>query len=138
MWESGAPFSDLVREALEGASSRELADRAIDPTTGYRAAHNTLWKIGQGQNVKINPELVRAVAAAIRKPEREVQLAAAQQYVGLVAGDPLGASTPEATVVVAHVPGASAEDMPKLQELLKGWSARNQDAAPGVSGYSGS
>ncbi|MFI6055528.1 hypothetical protein ACIBCO_36260 [Streptomyces violascens] len=136
MWESGAPFSDLVREALEGASSRELAERAVDPITGYRAAHNTLWKIGQGQNVKINPELVRAVAAGIGKPEREVQLAAAQQYVGLVAGDPLDASTPEATIVVAHVPGAGPDDMPKLQELLNDWSSRNQGGKLGVSEHS--
>ncbi|CAM5607667.1 hypothetical protein GCM10010329_17120 [Streptomyces spiroverticillatus] len=138
MWESGAPFAELVQEALQGTTSRQLAQRAVDPVTGFQATHTTLWKIGQGQSVKIHPGLVRAVAAGIGKPEREVQLAAAQQYVGLVAGDPLGASTAETTVVVAHVPGSGPKDMTKLQELLKTWAVDGKEGTPSTGGNTGS
>ncbi|MDT3395568.1 hypothetical protein RKE29_02700 [Streptomyces sp. B1866] len=123
MWESGTPFGDLVREAVAESTYRELAGKAIDPRTGYRTSHQTLWKIAHDEPVKINPPLVRAVAAAVRKPEHLAQIAAAQQYVGLVAGDPLGASTPEAAVVVAHVPGIKPEHMPLVHDLLKRWAS---------------
>ncbi|MYT30491.1 MULTISPECIES: hypothetical protein [unclassified Streptomyces] len=73
--------------------------------------------------MKINPPLVRAVAAAIDRPMREVQLAASQQYVGLVTSDPFGASTEEMQVIVAHVPGMTAADMPRAQEVLRRWVA---------------
>ncbi|WKK26844.1 hypothetical protein QZH56_15360 [Streptomyces olivoreticuli] len=124
MWESGAPFGDLVRQATaDGTTWRKLAERALDPKTDYKASHTTLWKIANEQQVKIHPALVRAVAAAVGRPEREVQIAAAQQFVGLMAGDPLDVSTPTVGVVVAHVPGMTPEDMPKVQELLTRWSS---------------
>jgi hypothetical protein len=122
VWESGTPFADLVREAAEGTTYRKLAEQAVDQRSGYRAAHTTLWKIAKGEQVKIHPALVRAVATATGRPEREVQIAAAQQYVGLVA-DEVGMFSPGAAVVVAHVPGMTAGDMPKVQDLLNRWAA---------------
>ena len=126
MSEAGTPFADMVREALKapGATTRKLAQRGVDPETGYQLRHTAVWKIAQGEPVRISPALVRAVAAATGRPEREAQIAAAQEYVGLVADDPLGVSTSEATVVVAHVPGVTAADMPKVQELLRQWASR--------------
>lgn len=123
--ETGTPFADLVRQALAapGATYRKFTERAIDPETGYQPSHTTVRKIVLGEGVKISPALVRSIAAGVGKPVREVQIAAAQQYVGLVAGDPFNASTPEATVVVAHVPGMTPADMPKVQDLLKKWAS---------------
>ncbi|MEU7163119.1 hypothetical protein AB0A70_00465 [Streptomyces morookaense] len=69
------------------------------------------------------------MAAAIGMEVREVQIAAAQQYVGLMAGDPLGVSTPEAGVVIAHVPGMTPADMPKVQELLNHWASTSKPEA---------
>ncbi len=124
MWES-TPFADMVREAQapDGVTYRKLAELAIDPQTGQSLTHNTLWKIGHGDMVKIAPWIVRAIAAAIGRPVREVQAAAAEQYIGLLADDPFEASTPEATVVVAHVPGLRRADMPKVEELLRNWAS---------------
>ncbi|GLW53943.1 hypothetical protein [Kitasatospora phosalacinea] len=124
MWES-TPFADLVRDAVagEGMTYRLLAEKAIDPQTQQALTHNTLWKIAHGEAVKISPWIVRAVAAAVGKSEREVQLAAAEQYIGLVADDPFGASDEQAAVVVAHVPGLRRSDMPKVEELLRGWAS---------------
>lgn len=136
-WESGAPFADLVREAqAAGPTWRELSKRAVDWKTGYQISHSGLWKISVGQPVKVSPPLVRAVAAMLCPSDegevseaerarmlRTVQLAAAQQYIGVMADDPVGASTSEATVVVAHVPGLTAGDMPRVQDLLKQWAS---------------
>lgn len=120
MWDSGTPFADLVRDALGACTIRELTERAVDPRTGYRASRHTLWKLGQGESVKIHPPLVGAVAAAVGHPLREVQIAAAQQFVGLMAGNPLDDSE-DGSLVVAYVPGLNAQDMPRATELLAQW-----------------
>ncbi|MFE3220265.1 hypothetical protein [Streptomyces antimycoticus] len=119
-------MADLVRHAVEGTTYDALTERGVDPKSGYRLPKSTLWRIANAQPVKINPALVRAVATAIDAPIRNVQLAAAQQYVGLVADDPLNASTEEAQVVIAHVPGMRAEDMPRAQEVLRQWVANER------------
>ncbi|MFF0744190.1 hypothetical protein ACFYVL_27705 [Streptomyces sp. NPDC004111] len=64
--------------------------------------------------------MVGAVAAAVGRPLREVQIAAAQQFVGLMAGDPLEGSE-DGSLVVAYVPGLTAQDMPRATELLAQW-----------------
>ncbi|AUG78070.1 hypothetical protein CFP65_3269 [Kitasatospora sp. MMS16-BH015] len=124
MWES-TPFAEMVREATTGeeVTYRKLAETAIDPKTGQQLTHNALWKIAHAEQVKISPWIVRAVAAALGKDVREVQAAAAEQYIGLTAGDPFDATTPGAAVVVAHVPGLRPADMPKVEELLRNWAA---------------
>ncbi|MFF0293177.1 hypothetical protein ACFYST_08300 [Kitasatospora sp. NPDC004614] len=124
MWES-TPFTDMVRDAVagEGVTYRSLAEKAIDPQTKQALTHNVLWKIAHGESVKISPWIVRAVAAAVGRTEREVQIAAAEQYVGLVAGDPFGVSDERVGVVVAHVPGLRRSDMPKVEEMLRGWAS---------------
>ncbi|MFM9368095.1 hypothetical protein [Streptomyces sp. Da 82-17] len=119
--ESGSPFGDLVREALQvpEVTLRSLADKAVDPETGEKVGHTTFWKISKDEPIKVSPPLVRAVAVALGKPAREVQVAAAQQYVGLIAGDPVGASGGDAVVAVVHAPGMTGADMPKVQALLR-------------------
>jgi hypothetical protein len=133
LWDSGKPLAEMVRDAANGSSYRELAENGVDPRSGFRVAHSLLWRIGKGEAVKLHPPLVRAIAAAIGRAEREVQLAAAQQVVGLVADDPLGASTDDTQVVIAHVPGMTAADMPLAQEVLSRWAARRK-APQGDSG----
>ncbi len=66
------PFADLVRDALtsgEGVTYRSMAERAVDPETGHQVQHSTLWKIAKGEAVKITPAVVRAIAAAIDRPD---------------------------------------------------------------------
>ncbi|PSJ29804.1 hypothetical protein B7P34_04650 [Streptosporangium nondiastaticum] len=121
----GTPFGDLLRAAKEetGLSYRKLAERAVDPTTGVMVGYTTLHRIAQDQSIHLEPGVVGAVAAAIGRSEREVRIAAAQQYCGLIADDPFGASTSEATVVVVHAPGTGRKDMPKVETLLRKWAA---------------
>ncbi|MEU5424007.1 hypothetical protein AB0H73_00125 [Streptomyces olivoreticuli] len=114
---------------------RKLAELAVDPKTGTQVGHSTIWRIAHEAPIKIDPAVVRAIAAAVGLPDREVQIAAAQEFVGLVATDAVGASTPGATVVVAHVPGMTAGDMPKVQEMLRNWAAGDTaERTPGGGG----
>ncbi|MEV7777824.1 hypothetical protein [Kitasatospora sp. NPDC088351] len=130
-WES-TPFADMVREAQapEGMTWRKLAERATDPRTGQSLTHNVLWKIAQGDMVKIAPWMMRAIAAALGRPVREVQAAAAEQYIGLIADDPFDVSSADAAVVVAHVPGLRRADMPQVEALLRNWAAAPERAEP--------
>jgi hypothetical protein len=124
MWES-TPFADLVRDAAaaDGMTYRKLAEGAIDPQTGRQLNHNSLWKIASREAVKIAPWIVRAVAAALGREVREVQAAAAEQYIGLMASAPFDADDASAAVVVAHVPGLRPADMPRVEELLRSWAS---------------
>ncbi|MEV0438990.1 hypothetical protein AB0I84_07800 [Streptomyces spectabilis] len=115
---------------------RKLADRMTDPVTGYVISPSTVFKVTKGQAIRIEPKVIRAFAAGLGLPLRTVQLAAAAEYVGLVADDPLRASTDEAAVVVAHVPGLAAADMPKVREMLERF-ASGDGPAP-VDGQAGS
>jgi hypothetical protein len=85
--------------------------------------YTTLHRIAQDKPIMLEPGVVGAVAAAIGRPEREVRVAASQQYCGLVADDPFEASDGEATVVVVHAPGMGRKDMPKVENLLRRYAA---------------
>ncbi|MFD9863494.1 hypothetical protein [Streptomyces alboflavus] len=135
---AGTPFADLVREALrpKGMTFRKLAAGAVDPTSGHAISSSTVWKVADGQPIRIERKVVRAFAAGLGLPLRTVQLAVAEEYVGLVADDPLNASTADATVVVAHVPGLAAEDMPRVREVLAQFASGDgpapEDGRPGA------
>ncbi|WP_425244815.1 hypothetical protein [Streptomyces sp. NEAU-NA10] len=105
----------LVNERVgEGRAMtwRSFEAVAVDPKGGYKPSRATLWKIGQGQPVKLSPELVRAVAEGLGIPPERAQRAAAYQYAGYVATD-----TGKGTIV--HEAGAEPGD--KAQAVLDRW-----------------
>ncbi|MEU3613147.1 hypothetical protein ABZ725_12680 [Streptomyces sp. NPDC006872] len=124
-WPYGTPFGDLLRAAKAdtGLSYRKLAERAVDPKTKTRVGYTTLHRIARDEPVHMLPGVAGAVWRAIGGDEREVRLAAAMQYCGAVAGDPLGASHVEATVVVVHAPGMGRQDLPRVETLLRKYAA---------------
>ncbi|MGW1157085.1 hypothetical protein ACWD48_02370 [Streptomyces sp. NPDC002519] len=124
-WPYGTPFGDLLREAMAetGLSYRKLAERAVDPKTNTKVGHTTLFRIAHDEPIHMLPGVAGAVWKAIGGDERQVRLAAAMQYCGAVAGDPLGASNDQASVVVVHAPGMGAADMPKVEVLLRRYAA---------------
>ncbi|MFE5558676.1 helix-turn-helix domain-containing protein [Streptomyces sp. NPDC056544] len=123
------PFASRIQQARteRELSTRAFADLAVDPATGYSPSHTTIWNIEQGQPVKVSPALVRAIAVALGQDLREVQIAAAEQYIGMTtttsgtsaAG---GGTEHESTgdfTAIAHVPGLTADDMPLVRDLLR-------------------
>lgn len=92
----------------------QLAAKSVDPDTGYKPSPNLLWRIAAGQSIKVNPELVRAIAAGIEQPLERVQAAAAYQFVGYLAA-PLGAGH------AVHMPGSGAGDAPKSRSIMARW-----------------
>jgi len=98
-----------------------LSERSIDPQSGYKPSANLLWKIAQGDSVKVNPALIRAVAAGLDLPLARVAEAATRQFIGYVVDDPFVADHGEDVVVrVAHRPGQTAGDLPRAKAFLDG------------------
>lgn len=81
---------------------RRFAELAVDPKSKRKPSQGVLWKIRHGERVMIDPEVVRAVAAALGLPEKRVQAAAAYQYTGLVVTEVAGG-------MVLHDPGVKGD-----------------------------
>lgn len=81
-------LTDLVAARVGPGSAmtyRKFEELAVDPKTKHHPSRDVLWKISKGKPVKVDPAIVRAVAAGLGLPEERVQAAAAYQYTGLVA-----------------------------------------------------
>ncbi|MDX3074577.1 hypothetical protein [Streptomyces sp. MI02-7b] len=105
----------------------QLSDRSKDPESDYRPAASLLWKIAQGQDVKINPPLIRAIAEGLSLPRRRVQEAAARQFLGWQVDDPFGTPSggDDKVVRVARRPGVTARDLPRVEDQVEGSDERN-------------
>jgi transcriptional regulator with XRE-family HTH domain len=86
--ETRTRLSDLVaeRRARLKLSFATLAERCVDPSTGVQE-----WKIGQLHRLErrqpVQPptaEKLRALAAGLELPLREVQDAAGEQFLGVI------------------------------------------------------
>jgi hypothetical protein len=79
-----SPLARLVSEAMaeRSLSLRSFTDLAIDPDTGYRMSHTLANRIRTGRSFRPTPQLMRAIAAGTGRPMREVQAAAAVQFLG--------------------------------------------------------
>lgn len=105
----------------------QVAERAIDPKSGYQPSANLLWKVASGQDVKINRKLVRAIAAGFSLPLDRVQEAAARQFLGWQVDDPFDTDPGDHDAVarVAHAPGTTGDDMPATRRFID--QARDDD-----------
>lgn len=101
---------------------RAFLERAIDPETQYTPSRNTVWKVVHGQEIKVNPPLIRALAAGLGMRLDRVQDAAIRQYIGYRADDPFhgeGAQDGDEVVRVAHAPGTTADDLPNTRKFIE-------------------
>ncbi|MGC5001169.1 hypothetical protein [Streptomyces sp. DT203] len=73
----------------------------MDPETGTTISRSTGGILVTGSRIKITPEVLGAIATGLGVPLRLVQAAAAEQYVGLVLGDP--AAPPSASAGGRHL-----------------------------------
>lgn len=81
-------LTDLVAARVgDGAqlmTYRAFAQAAVDPGSGYRPSRATLWKIRNGEPIKMDPRIVGAVAAGLGVALERAQAAAAYQYTGFL------------------------------------------------------
>lgn len=100
----------------------ELANRSVDPETGYSPSANLVWTISKGDNVKINPPLIRALAVGMRLHPDRVGDAAHRQFIGAwrSAQPPFETSGEDDDAVyrVAVAAGATPEQMPAVKEFF--------------------
>ncbi|MEU0397979.1 hypothetical protein ABZ208_35540 [Streptomyces sp. NPDC006208] len=100
---------------------RAFALAAVDPETGSTLSKSTVGNLVQGHRIKINPSIVRSIAAGLGMPLATVQAAVMEQYVGVVVDDPFGIEPgdDDAVVRVAHTPGATADDLPEVRAFIE-------------------
>lgn len=99
---------------------RAFEEQAVDPVTGRGISKSTAGSIVNGHQIKITPEILRAIAAGIEVDVRDVRKAAIRQYIGIVVTDGLG-SVPDdddTVIRVAHEVGATAEELAPAREAL--------------------
>ncbi|MFD9764766.1 hypothetical protein ACFWXI_14690 [[Kitasatospora] papulosa] len=100
---------------------RAFAKQAIDPETGTGLSKSTVGNLVQGHSIKVNPVIVRAIAAGLGVGEAVVQIAAMAQYLGVVVDDPFDTPPGDDDVVVrvAHHPDKTADDMPTVRAFVQ-------------------
>ncbi|MDT0472965.1 hypothetical protein RM863_12610 [Streptomyces sp. DSM 41014] len=100
----------------------QLADRSVDPESGYKPSPNLVWSIASGKSVKLNPPLVRALAAGLGLPPARVADAAHRQFLGWYATDPASDtrdSSDDAIYRVATKEGVTPEQMPAVEAFFE-------------------
>ncbi|MEU3219983.1 hypothetical protein [Streptomyces sp. NPDC006971] len=109
-------LASLVAEAVDsgGLTFAQLSDRSVDPKSGYRVGANLLWKVARQKGIKLNPELVRAIAAGLRIPPERAAAAAAYEFAGYVAAGVEGGT-------VVHEEGADISEASKSRAIMASW-----------------
>ncbi|MFI1371285.1 hypothetical protein ACH4UY_04645 [Streptomyces longwoodensis] len=99
---------------------RAFEEQAIDPVTGRGLSKSTAANVAKGHQIKVTPEVLRAIAAGIGEDLAKVRAAAIRQYIGIEVTDPF--DTPpgddDTVVRVAHEVGAGAEELEQVRRVL--------------------
>jgi endonuclease/exonuclease/phosphatase family metal-dependent hydrolase len=111
-------LSQLVRaENDTGTSYQEMADRAA--RAGYPVSKPYLQKLGTNQVLTApTPERLAGIAAALQKPVRIIQEAAAVQYLQYEPRELAGYGD-ELKIVVAHLAGMPESEVHRWRALIE-------------------
>ncbi|MFJ4649514.1 hypothetical protein ACIP6Q_39270 [Streptomyces bobili] len=99
---------------------RAFEEAAVDPVTGRRISKSTAENVARGHQIKVTPEVLRAIAAGIGVDLGRVHAAAIRQYIGIEVTDPYDTEPGEADTVVrvAHEVGATAAELEQARRVL--------------------
>ncbi|ODA69241.1 hypothetical protein [Streptomyces sp. AVP053U2] len=99
---------------------RAFEEQAVDPVTGRRISKSTAESVAKGHQIKVTPEVLRAIAAGIGEDLTRVRRAAIRQYIGIEVTDPFNTEPgdDDAVVRVAHEVGATAEELDQARRAL--------------------
>jgi hypothetical protein len=99
---------------------RAFEEAAVDPVTGRRLSKSTAENVSKGHQIKVTPEVLRAIAAGLGVDLGRVRVAAISQYIGIEVTDPYRTELGEDDTVVrvAHEVGASAAELEQVRRVL--------------------
>lgn len=122
-------LSQLIQEALDtGESYGKLADRAVDPETGETVSKPYLQRVVK--NPPANPPTVpmmRAIAAALRKPFHRVKEATAKQWLQYEATE-LAGYDEEVRIIVGHLAGKSKAELMRWRYMIEAEERAKREA----------
>lgn len=100
---------------------RAFEEQAVDPRTGRRISKSTAENVARGHQIKVSPEVLRAIAAGIGVDPAEVRRAAIRQYIGIEVTElDAGPGDDDTVIRVAHEAGARAEELETARRSLDG------------------
>jgi hypothetical protein len=110
----------------------QLANRSVDPESSYKPSANLVWKIASGQDVKLNPPLVRALAAGLGLHPKRVADAAHRQFLGWYSVEPnidipAGEDDEDTVYRVAAAAGVTPEQMPAVEQFFERLRKERED-----------
>ncbi|GGV36531.1 hypothetical protein GCM10010293_39850 [Streptomyces griseoflavus] len=113
-------LSQLVQNVLDtGISLRRLGERAVDPETGEAISWQYFQKLVKNPPASPpDPIQMRAMAAALNKPYRRVQEAAAKQWLQFEATE-LAGYDEDVRIIVAHLAGKTAADKRRWRRMIE-------------------
>jgi hypothetical protein len=113
-------LSKLIQEALDqGDSYGKLAERAIDPDSGETVSKPYLQRVVK--NPPANPPnvpMMKAIAAALRKPYKLVQEATAKQWLQYEATELAGYDS-EVRIIVGHLASKSKAELTQWRMMIE-------------------
>ncbi|MFK0045457.1 hypothetical protein ACIQU4_15290 [Streptomyces sp. NPDC090741] len=113
-------LSRLIQDALnEGLSYKQLADRSVDAQTGTTVVKQYLNKLVINPPASPpSPAQLRAIAVGLRKTERRVKEAAAQQWLEYEATE-LAGYDEEVRIIVGHLAGKSKAELRQWRAMIE-------------------
>lgn len=113
-------LSQLVQDALDsGTSLRRLGERAIDPKTGERISWQYFQKLIKNPPASPPDEIqMGALHAALGKPYRVIQAAAAKQWLKYEATE-LSGYDEEVRIIVGHLAGKSKAELLRWRMMIE-------------------
>lgn len=122
-------LSQLVQEGIDsGLSFRRLGERAIDPDTGEKISWQYFQKLVKTPPASPpSPIQMRALAAALGKPYRRIQEAAAKQWLMYEATE-LAGYDEEVRIIVGHLAGKSKAELMKWRYMIEAEDRAKREA----------
>lgn len=114
------PLSQMVQDTLDaGISLRRLGERAVDPETGQSISWQYLQKLVKTPPASApDPVQMRALAAALARPYRRIQEAAAKQWLQYEATE-LAGYDEEVRIIVGHLAGKTKAELLQWRMMIE-------------------
>lgn len=123
-------LSQMVQDELDkdGISLRRLGERAVDPETGQSISWQYLQKLVKNPPASApDPLQMRALAAALSKPYRRIQEAAARQWLQYEATE-LSGYDDDVRIIVGHLAGKSKAELRKWRYMIEAEERAQREA----------